>query len=87
MNYYKVVQALEETATKLKSDETLNANTIYFTLEKRFDTGYINTPKYKEILVRKGANGWEMEADYEATAPIAGNLHLLMAFKKTVVIN
>lgn len=87
MNYYKVVQALEETATKLKSDETLSQAAIFGSIEKRFDTGYINTPAPREILIRKGPNGWEMEADYEATAPVFGNLHLLMSFKKTVVIN
>lgn len=87
LNYYKVVQALEDTSTKLKSDETLNANTIYFTLDKRFDTGYVSKPTAKEILIRKGANGWEMECDYESTVPLFGNLHLLMVFKKTVVID
>jgi hypothetical protein len=28
-----------------------------------------------------------MTADYESTAPMFGNLHLLMVFNKTVVIN
>ena len=42
LNYYKVVTALKETATKLKSDETLTPQTIRAALERRFDTGYID---------------------------------------------
>src|SRR4029453_16477104 len=67
LNYYKVVSALNETATKLKRDETLTAQTIKYALEKRFDTGYIDNPKPDEIEIKKGENGWEMTADYEPT--------------------
>ena len=85
-NYYKVVTALKETASQLKSDETLTAQTIRFAIDKRFDTGYIDSPTAQEIEVKKGENGWEMTADYEKTEPVFGNLFLLMSFKKTVVI-
>jgi hypothetical protein len=87
LNYYKVVTALKETATQLKSDETLSPQTISNSLGKRFDTGYIDKPDYTEILVRKGEAGWEMEADYETVVPLFGNLNLLLVFKETVVIN
>jgi hypothetical protein len=39
------------------------------------------------MQVKKGPKGWEIIADYEKTAPMFGNLYMLMAFKKTVVIN
>jgi Domain of unknown function (DUF4845) len=87
LNYYKVMTALKETATKLKSDETLTAKSIYYAIEKRFDTGYIDSPKPEEIEITKGENGWEMTADYEPTVPFMGNLYLTMQFNKTVVIN
>jgi hypothetical protein len=86
-NYYKVLQAMNETASQLKSDETLSPQTIRNALEKRFDVGYIDKPKIAEIKVEKGELGWQMTADYESTAPMFGNLHLLMVFNKTVVIN
>ena len=35
----------------------------------------------------KADEGWTMTADYEKTVPMFGNLHLLMVFKTTVVIN
>jgi hypothetical protein len=87
LNYYKVSQALSETAVKLKSDETLNATTIKAALGKRFDTGYIDNPAPSDIVVTKVDRGWEMKADYETTAPLFGNLYLLMSFKKAVVID
>ena len=87
LNYYKVVQALNETASKLKSDEALTPRSILFALQRRFDTGYIDTPKPEEIEIAKGENGWEMTADYEPTVPFIGNMFLTMSFKKTVVIN
>lgn len=87
LNYWKVVSALKETASQLKSDEALSPNAIRNALGKRFDTGYIDKPDYKEIGVRKGDQGWEMQADYETTVPMFGNLYLTMDFDKTVVIN
>jgi len=87
MNYYKVISALKETATKLKSDDTLSAQSIQRALERRFDTGYIDNPKPDEIIIKKGDAGWEMTADYEPTVPFIANLYLTMQFNKTVVIN
>jgi hypothetical protein len=39
-----------------------------------------------DISVKKGENGWEMNANYEQEAHMFGNLDLLMKFDKTVVI-
>lgn len=86
LNYYKVITALKETATSLKGDETLSPNTIRAAVEKRFDTGYIDSPNAKEIVVAKGENGWEMTADYEKSVPYFYNLYLTMTFKTTVAI-
>jgi hypothetical protein len=87
LNYYKVLTAMKETATQLKSDETLSQGTIHSGLEKRFDTGYIESPTAKEIIVTKGEDGWVMTADYEKAVPLFSNLYLLMTFKKSVPIN
>lgn len=87
MNYYKVVTAMKETATRLKSDEALSPQSIRNALGKQFNTGYVNEPTPKDIDVTRGEAGWEMTADYEKTVPLFGNLYLLMSFKKTVPIN
>jgi len=87
LNYYKVVTAMEETASQLKSDEMLTPQTIRSGLARRFDTGYIDEPKVLDIEVKRGETGWEMTADYEKPVKLFGNLHLLMVFNKTVVID
>jgi Domain of unknown function (DUF4845) len=87
MNYYKIVTAMKETASQLKSDETLAPQTIRFALDKRFDTGYVDNISASDIAIAKGENGWEMTAEYEEAAQMFGNLSLLMSFKHSEVIN
>ena len=85
-DYYKVITAMKETASKLRSDDTLTPQTIRFALEKRFDTGYIDDPKIEDIEIKKTDKGWQMKASYERTQKMFGNLHLLMAFENSVII-
>ncbi len=85
-NYYKVITAMKETATKLRSDGTLTPQIIHGSLDKRFDTSYIDDPKVGEIEIKKGENGWQMTANYERTEKLFGNFFITMAFDKTVVI-
>lgn len=87
MGYYKVVTAMKEAASQLKSDEALNQQSIMAAVGRRFESGYVDNITAGDIVIRKADAGWEMTADYEKTVPLFGNLHLLMAFKKTVVIN
>ena len=87
LNYYKVVQAMKETATQLKSDEALSPQAITSSLARRFNTGYIDSPTAREIVVTKEDAGWTMTADYEKTVPMFGNLFITMSFNKSVVIN
>ena len=87
LNYYKVVTAMKETASQLKSDESKSPQTIRGSLEKRFDTGYIDEPNVKDIVIAKDDAGWSMTADYEKSVPLFGNLFLLMEFKKTVAVD
>jgi len=87
LNYYKVITAMKETVSQLKGNEVLSQREISSSLEKRFDIGYIDEPKIKDIVISKGDDGWSMTADYEKAVPFFGNLFLLLEFKKTVVIN
>ncbi len=86
LNYYKVITAMKETASQLKSDEALSPVSVHQSLEKRFDTSYIDKPSFKDINVERGENGWQMSCDYESVVPMFGNLYLLMEFKNTVPI-
>ncbi|HUQ09529.1 MAG TPA: DUF4845 domain-containing protein [Steroidobacteraceae bacterium] len=84
-NYYKLRTAMEETATKLRSDETLTPKTIRSALDRRFNTGYIDM-KSSDLEVTKVDGGWQMAADYESEVKLFGNLYLTMAFDHTTII-
>jgi hypothetical protein len=87
LNYYKVSMAMKETANQLKIEDALSPSAITTSLERRFDTGYIDSPTAREIKVAKVDTGWSMTADYEKTVPMFGNLYITLVFNKTVVIN
>jgi len=87
LNYYKVITALKETATALKSEEALSPTAIHRAIETRFDTGYVDEPSANDVIVAKAESGWTMTADYEKVVPMFANVHLLLVFKTTVAIN
>jgi hypothetical protein len=87
LNYWRIVDSMEKTASELKSDETLSPVTIRTSLAKRFDIGYVDKIDVKDIEVKKGDKGWEMTAGYDGVAPLFSNVNIVIAFDKTVVIN
>ena len=86
LNYWRVVDAMNKTATELKHDETLSPQTIRSALGKRFDVGYVDGMTENDIQVRKADGGWEMTCEYEGEAPLISNVSFVMKFNKTVVI-
>jgi hypothetical protein len=87
LNYYKVVTAMKETAKQLEANEALTPQSIRSSLEKRFDTGYIDEPNVKDIVISKIDGGWEMKAEYETMVPLFGNLYLLADFTTAVPVS
>ncbi len=87
LDYYKIVSAMKETATKLASDETLMPSTIRGSLEKRFDTGYVEMDVADIDVAKNEAGQWTMTADYDEQAPLFGNLSVNLKFHETVVIH
>ena len=80
---------MKETATQLKSDETLSAGRHPAARSRSASTRATSTsPTPRTSTSTKDeAGAGTMTADYEKTVPMFGNLHLLMVFKKTVAIN
>lgn len=86
LNYWRVVEAMNQTATELKSDEAISPKAIRSSLSRRFDVGYVEGVSINDIDVRRGDEGWEMSCDYEGVAPLFANASVVVSFKKTVVI-
>ncbi len=83
MNYFKVVKALEQTASEAKG-ETVSPVDVHNSLDRRFNVEYIDTPNAKDIDVHRDGDHWVAVAKYEEVAPLFGNLSLLMEFDKQV---
>jgi hypothetical protein len=84
--YFKLLKAIESTATELKTEETLTPQTIRKALQRRFDASYVDSLA-SELEVAKVENGWQVTAAYDEEVPMFGNLLLLLRFDKSVTIN
>jgi hypothetical protein len=84
LNYMRVAHSVEATVTEMKAEEagTVNLQQIRATLGKHFDIESITFPDEKDIAVTRDGNSWTIEAKYEDTAPLFGNLSLVIDFDK-----
>jgi Domain of unknown function (DUF4845) len=84
LNYMRVAHSVDATVSEMKVEEavTLNAQMIRSTIGKHFDIDSINFPDEKDIAVTRDGSTWTIEAKYEDTAPLFGNLSLIIDFDK-----
>jgi hypothetical protein len=84
LNYMRVAHSVELTATEMKTDEaaSLTPQIIRSTLGKHFDIESITFPDVKDVTVTRDGIGWTIEAKFEDTAPIFGNISLVVDFDK-----
>jgi hypothetical protein len=81
MTYFKVVKAIEQTATEFAGEETINQAAVRSSLEHRFDIDSIESPSFQEIDIHREGEHWVIGADYEEVAPLFGAISLLIKFK------
>jgi len=86
LNYWRVIDSMEKTASEFKGDDTINPIQVKASLGKRFDIGYVEGLTKDDIVINKGDKGWQMTTEYEGVAPLFSNVNIVVAFKKTVVI-
>lgn len=86
LNYMKVVRSVEQTASQLKDDESVTAQSIRNTLGKHLDIESVDYPALKDIQIRRDGQSWLIEAAYEDVAPLFSNVSLLLKFDKTATI-
>ena len=82
LNYMRVSHSVQQTAVELKSDDvsTLTPVLIRATLSKHFDIESITFPDVKDVSVTRDGSGWTIEAKFEDTAPVFGNISLVIDF-------
>ena len=84
LNYMRVAHSVEQTATEMKTDDvaTLTPLLIRATLGKHFDIESITFPDVKDVTVTRDGTGWTIEAKFEDTAPLFGNVSMVVDFDK-----
>lgn len=82
LNYMKVSRTLDETATELGGEGNVTPRMIRDSMQRHFDIDSVNFPTVKDIDVRRDGSGWTIEARYEDSAPLFGNIALDITFDK-----
>ncbi|MGC1459740.1 MAG: DUF4845 domain-containing protein [Steroidobacteraceae bacterium] len=84
LNYMRVAHSVEQTAIEMKSDDvaTLTPLLIRATLAKHFDIESISFPDIKDVSVTRDGTGWTIEAKFEDSAPLFGNISMVVDFDK-----
>ena len=84
LNYMRVAHSVEQTASEMKVDDvaTLTPLLIRATLSKHFDIESITFPDVKDVTVTRDGTGWTIEAKFEDTAPLFGNISMVVDFDK-----
>jgi Flp pilus assembly protein TadG len=85
--YYKMLSAVQATASEMTSDETKSPKTIRTAIQRRFDSSYVDDTKAEDLEVTKAENGWQVGIVYDEEAPLFGNMLLLLRFDKQVEFN
>ncbi len=84
LNYMRVAHSVEQTAAEMKTDEgtTLTPVVIRATLGKHFDIESITFPDVKDVSITRDGSTWLIEAKFEDTAPLFGNISMVVDFDK-----
>jgi hypothetical protein len=84
LNYMRVAQSVTQTASEMKTDEVaaLTPALIRAALAKHFDIDSITFPDSRDVTITRDGTGWTIEAKFEDTAPLFGNISLVIDFDK-----
>jgi hypothetical protein len=84
LNYMRVAHSIEQTASEMKADDggTLTPVMIRATLGKHFDIESISFPDVKDVSITRDGSTWLIEAKFEDTAPLFGNIAMVVDFDK-----
>ena len=85
LEYTKVARALEQVRDEHSAIDT-NQQMIRNSLERRWDVEDIKSIGWKEIVIKKTGEGYEVRAEYNVERPFVANVYLLTKFNKMVLI-
>jgi hypothetical protein len=87
LTYMKVVKAIKQTAGEYAGEESVNPTAIRSALYRRFDIDSITFPTVESVVVHRDGEQWVISVEYEETAPLFGNISLLVNFDTAAKID
>lgn len=85
LNYMRVAKSLDRLNEQDKADGgSTTAQSLRASLDRSFDIETIEFPTTKDIDIHRDGDHWVAIADYQDTAPLFGNLSILVQFRKEV---
>jgi hypothetical protein len=82
LNYMRVAHSLDQAAADVRGQETVTAQAIRISLEKRFDIESITYPDARDVTIHNDGGAWVIEAKYTDGAPLFANISLQVDFDK-----
>ena len=88
LNYMRVARSLDQTASSVTVAEggPVDRQSIINALSRHFEVESIDFPSVKDITIQRDGTSWALEAKYQDTAPLFGNVSLLIDFDKVSYI-
>lgn len=86
LNHMKVASALSQAADENRAETTVSPQAIRRSIERRLDIEGVSFPTMQDITVAREGDSWVIEAAYDHIAPLFGDINLLVAFDKRVVV-
>ncbi len=86
LNATKVARVFEQVRQEYSGQESISQNSLRSAIGKRFDIEYIERPDYKDVVIRKTGEGWQLMVAYEEIVPLVANVSLLVDFEHDVTI-
>jgi hypothetical protein len=85
LEYMKVARSIEQVRDEHAAIDT-NPQLIRNSLERRWDVEDINSIGWKDVEIRKTAEGYDIHAQYEVEQQFIYNVYLLVKFDKAVTV-
>lgn len=85
LEFTKVARALEQVRDEHSAIDT-NPQMIRNSLERRWDVEDIKSVGWKEIVIKRTNEGYEVRAPYDVERRFVANVYLLVKFDKSVMI-
>lgn len=86
LNHMKVASAMSQAADESRGETNVSPQAVRRSIERRLDIEGVAYPTMQDITVARDGDNWVIEVAYDQVAPLFGDINLLVAFDKRVVV-